>query len=98
MSRYRRASAFAAGGGRGPRAGRVTLAGCDALGKLGTTGHYPAATSFTVGGRVTTVVIDAGSGSVDVTAASRSTVGGVAAGVVLDQAAGPQARADAGPR
>jgi len=52
----------------------ASLAGCDALGKLGTTGHYPAATSFTVGGRVTTVIIEAGSGSVDVTGASRSTV------------------------
>ena len=52
----------------------ASLAGCDALGKLGTTGHYPAATSFTVDGRVTTVIIEAGSGSVDVTGASRSTV------------------------
>jgi hypothetical protein len=51
-----------------------SLAGCDALGKLGTTGHYPAATATTIDGRVTAVVIDSGSGSVDVTGSSRSTV------------------------
>jgi hypothetical protein len=53
----------------------LALSGCDALGKLGTAAHYPAATSYTIGGRVTTVVIDAGSGSVDVTGTGRSTVG-----------------------
>jgi hypothetical protein len=53
----------------------LALAGCDALGKLGTAAHYPAATSFTIGSRVTTLVIDAGSGSVDVTGADQSTVG-----------------------
>jgi hypothetical protein len=51
------------------------LTGCGALGRLGTTAHYPAATSFTIDSRVTTLVIDAGSGSVDVTGADRSTVG-----------------------
>jgi hypothetical protein len=73
MSRYRRASvslpAMCAA-----LALAASLTGCDALGKLGTTGHYPAATSFTIDRRVTTVIIEAGSGSVDVTAASRSTV------------------------
>jgi hypothetical protein len=73
MSRYRRASvsllAMCAA-----LALAASLTGCDALGKLGTTGHYPAATSFTIDGQVTTVIIDAGSGSADVTAASRSTV------------------------
>ena len=73
MSRYRRASvpllAMCAALGLA-----ASLTGCDALGKLGTTGHYPAATSFTIDRRVTTVIINAGSGSVDVTAASRSTV------------------------
>ena len=53
----------------------LTLAGCGALGQLGSTAHYPAATSFTIDSRVTTVVIDAGSGSVDVTGGSRSSVG-----------------------
>jgi hypothetical protein len=53
----------------------LALAGCDALGKLGTAAHDPAATSFTIGSRVTTLVIDAGSGSVDVTGGNRSTVG-----------------------
>jgi hypothetical protein len=53
----------------------LALAGCDALGKLGTAAHYPAATSFTIDSRVTTLVIDGGSGSVDVTGANRSTVG-----------------------
>jgi hypothetical protein len=53
----------------------LALAGCDALGKLGTAAHYPAPTSFTIDGRVTALVIDGGSGSVDVTGADRSTVG-----------------------
>jgi hypothetical protein len=53
----------------------LALAGCDALGKLGAAAHYPAATSFTIDSRVTTLVIDAGSGSVDVTGADQSTVG-----------------------
>jgi hypothetical protein len=52
----------------------AALTGCGALGQLGTA-HYPAATSFTIDSRVTTLVIDAGSGSVDVTGADRSTVG-----------------------
>jgi hypothetical protein len=51
-----------------------SLTGCDALGKLGTAGHYPAATAFTIDSRVTTVIIDGGSGTVDVAGASRSTV------------------------
>jgi hypothetical protein len=53
----------------------LALTGSDALGGLGTAAHYPAATSFTIGSRVTTLVVDAGSGSVDVTGAARSTVG-----------------------
>jgi len=73
MSRYSRPHAALAA-----CAAALTLAaaltGCDALGNLGSPGHYPAATGYTVDGRVTTVVIKAGSGSVDVTAASRSTV------------------------
>jgi hypothetical protein len=52
----------------------LALGGCDALGKLGTTAHSPAAAVATIDGRVTTVVIDAGSGSVDVTGSSRATV------------------------
>ena len=51
----------------------LTLAGCNAVGRLAAA-HYPAATSFTIDSRVTTVVIDAGSGSVDVTGGSRSSV------------------------
>jgi hypothetical protein len=50
------------------------LAGCDALGKIGAGAHTPPAKSFTVTGRVTAVIIDGGSGSVDVTGSSRSTV------------------------
>jgi hypothetical protein len=53
----------------------LALAGCDALGKLGSAAHNPAATSFTIDSRVTTLVIDGGSGSVDVTGAASSTVG-----------------------
>jgi hypothetical protein len=52
----------------------ASLTGCGALGQLGATAHYPAATAFTIDSRVTSVVIEAGSGSVDVTAAHRSTV------------------------
>jgi hypothetical protein len=74
MSRYSRGLASLAAGAVALTL-VAALAGCGALGKLGSTGHYPAATKFTIDGRVTTVVIDAGSGSVDVSAASRSTVG-----------------------
>ena len=52
----------------------LALAGCDALGQLGGASHYPSATSFTVHSRVTTLVIDGGSGSVDVTGNGQSTV------------------------
>jgi hypothetical protein len=55
-------------------AGALALAGCGALAKIGTASHYPAATAFTVSGRVTSVVIDGGAGSIDVTGGSRSTV------------------------
>ena len=50
------------------------LAGCDALGKIGAGSHNPPAKAFTVSGRVTDVVIDGGSGSIDVTGSSRSSV------------------------
>jgi hypothetical protein len=73
MPRYPRAAAWALAA-CGLMALLPSLAGCDALGKLGTSGHYPAATSATIGGRVTTVIIDGGSGSVDVTGANRTTV------------------------
>jgi hypothetical protein len=53
----------------------LALAGCGSLAKIGTAGHYPPAKSFTVAGRVTTVVIDGGGSSIDVTGASRSSVG-----------------------
>ena len=74
MSRYSRAWALPLLAAAAALALAASLTGCDSLGKLGSTGHYPAATAFTVDSRVTTVVIDAGSGSADVTAASRSTV------------------------
>jgi hypothetical protein len=57
-----------------PVALALTLGGCDALGKLGAASHYPAATSFTIRSRVTTLVIDGGSGSVDVTGYGQSVV------------------------
>jgi hypothetical protein len=47
------------------------LAGCGALGKVGAGSHNPPATAFTVSDRVTAVVIDGGSGSVDVTGTAR---------------------------
>jgi hypothetical protein len=76
-----------AGRGRGRRLPRLTgagvlvvaavlplAAGCDALGKFGKGTHNPPAQSFTVSGRVTAVVIDGGSGSIDVTGSARCTV------------------------
>lgn len=50
------------------------LAGCGGLGQLGADAHNPPTTSFTVSARVTAVVINGGSGSVDVTGSARSTV------------------------
>ena len=70
--------------GKGPRlAGPTTtalfailplIAGCGALGKIGAGSHNPPASVFTVSARVTAVVINGGSGSIDVTGSSRSTV------------------------
>jgi hypothetical protein len=50
------------------------VAGCGALGKIGAGSHNPAAKAFTVSAGVTAVVIDGGSGSVDVTGTAGSTV------------------------
>ena len=50
------------------------LAGCGGLGQVGAGAHSPPAASFTIATRVTAVVIDGGSGSVDVTGSARSTV------------------------
>jgi len=50
------------------------LAGCGAVPKLGAGPHNPPASVFTVSSRVTAVVINGGSGSIDVTGSSRSTV------------------------
>jgi hypothetical protein len=69
-----RTLARAAGAGLALLAGLPLLAGCGALGKVGATAHNPPASAFTVSARVTAVVIDGGSGSVDVTGSSRTTV------------------------
>jgi hypothetical protein len=74
MSRYSRPVAALAAAACAAVTLVASLTGCDALGKLGTTGHYPAAANFTIDGRVTTVIVDAGSGSVSVTGGNRSTV------------------------
>jgi len=50
------------------------IAGCDALGKAGAGAHTPPASAFTVSGPVTAVVINGGSGSVDVTGTAKSVV------------------------
>jgi hypothetical protein len=50
------------------------LAGCSAIPKLGSGPHNPPASVFTVPARVTAVIINGGSGSIDVTGSSRSTV------------------------
>ncbi|MGH3209296.1 MAG: hypothetical protein ACRDNO_16200 [Trebonia sp.] len=50
------------------------LAGCGALGKIDAGSHNPPASVFTVSARVTAVVINGGSGSIDVTGSSRSSV------------------------
>ena len=52
----------------------LLLTGCGALGKVGAGSHNPPASKFTVTARVTSVVIDGGSGSVDVTGTSGSAV------------------------
>lgn len=50
------------------------VASCDALGKVGGGAHHPPPQVFTVSARVTALVINGGSGSVDVTGSARSTV------------------------
>lgn len=50
------------------------LAGCGSLSQLGAPPHNRPATSFTVPGPVSAVVIRGGSGSIDVTGSTRSTV------------------------
>lgn len=50
------------------------LAGCGALGKIGAGSHKPPAKEFTVTARVTSVIINGGRGSVDVTGTSGSVV------------------------
>jgi hypothetical protein len=50
------------------------LTGCGALGQVGAGAHNPPAKSYTVGGRVTTVIVRGGSGSIDVTGSSRGNV------------------------
>jgi hypothetical protein len=50
------------------------LAGCGAVGKIGAGSHNPPASVFTVSARVTAVVVNGGSGTIDVTGSSRSTV------------------------
>jgi hypothetical protein len=75
MSRYSRPPVALAAAACAALTLAASLTGCDALGKLGAASHYPAGRNFTIDGRVTTVIIEAGSGSVDVTAANRSTVG-----------------------
>jgi len=53
----------------------LVLAGCQPLSQFGATTHNPPATAYTVTGRVTTLVIKGGSGSIDVTGGNRGTVG-----------------------
>lgn len=49
------------------------LAGCGAVGQLGST-HHPPATTFTVTARVTTLVVKGGAGSITVTGSNRATI------------------------
>jgi hypothetical protein len=49
------------------------LAGCGAVGKLGST-HHPPATSFTVTAHVTTLVVKGGAGSITVTGGNRAAI------------------------
>lgn len=55
-------------------AATALTAGCDALAQSGTTATSPPPSSFTVSARVTALVIQGGSGSVEVTGSGRSTV------------------------
>ena len=50
------------------------LAGCGALGKVGAGAHNPPASQYTVSSRVTAVVIDGGSGSINVTGTAQPDV------------------------
>lgn len=56
-------------------AASLLLAGCHPITQLGTATHNPPAQVYTVSGRVTTLVIKGGSGSIDVTGSSRGTIG-----------------------
>jgi hypothetical protein len=55
-------------------AGPLLLAGCHPIAQLGTGTHNPPAQVYTVAGRVTTLVVKGGSGSIDVTGSSRGTI------------------------
>jgi hypothetical protein len=68
VARFARAAALAL------LAAAPLVAGCGAIPKLGTGTHNPPASVFTVSSRVTAVVINGGSGSIEVTGSSRSTV------------------------
>jgi hypothetical protein len=50
------------------------LAGCGTLKQIGAGAHNAPATSFTISAHITTVVINGGSGSIDVTGSGRKTV------------------------
>lgn len=52
----------------------ASLAGCGTLGQFGAGAHNPPAKTFTVTARVTTVVINGGAGSIDVTGSGRGTI------------------------
>jgi hypothetical protein len=54
--------------------GALAVAGCGVLGQVGAGTHNPPAKNFTVGGRVTTVIVKGGGGSIDVTGTSRGNV------------------------
>ena len=68
-------SRFAAVSGACCAAAGLLLAGCHPVPQLGSATHNPPAHVYTVTGRVTTLVIKGGSGSIDVTGGNRGTIG-----------------------
>ena len=68
-------SRFAAVSGACGAAAGLLLAGCHPVPQLGSATHNPPAHVYTVTGRVTTLVVKGGSGSIDVTGGNRGTIG-----------------------
>jgi hypothetical protein len=69
-----RGSRFAVGAGTAACAVLPLLAGCSQLKQIGAGSHTAPAKTFTVTARVTTLVINGGAGTIDVTGSNRGTI------------------------